>query len=74
MENQLLTEGEEVWDFGDGSSHIKVKSEGKVVKLAKDGYAVKEHAFKQPGIYPVRVQRTNARGETAVGRLAVQVE
>lgn len=68
------TDGEEVWDFGDGSRPVTVKSDGNVHKLAKDGYAVTEHTFKKPGVYLVRVQRTNARGETAVGCLAVHVE
>jgi murein DD-endopeptidase MepM/ murein hydrolase activator NlpD len=68
------TDGEEVWDFGDGTKPVTVKSDGNVKKLAKNGYAVTEHSFQKPGTYLVRVQRTNKRGETAVGRLAVHVE
>jgi murein DD-endopeptidase MepM/ murein hydrolase activator NlpD len=68
------TDGEETWDFGDGSPPVKVRSDGNVEQLAKDGYAVTRHTFKEPGIYLVRVQRTNARGETATGGLVVTVE
>ncbi len=68
------TDGSEVWDFGDGTSPVTAKSDGNAQKLAKNGYAVTEHAFKKSGIYLVRVQRTNARGESAVGCLAVHVE
>ena len=69
-----ITEGEEVWDFGDGTAPVTVKSDGNIEKLAKDGYAVTEHAFKNSGTYIVRVQRTNARGESAIGCLVVHVE
>jgi hypothetical protein len=68
------TDGEETWDFGDGSAPVTVKSDGNAVALAKDGYAVTKHAYEKPGIYVVRVTRTNARGETATGHLAVTVE
>ena len=39
------THGSEVWDFGDGSPRVTVKSDGNVKKLAKDGFAVTRHAF-----------------------------
>ena len=67
------TDGEEVWDFGDGTVKITTKSDGNVRALAKDGYAVTTHAFAKPGDYLVRVERANARGEKAVGRLWIQV-
>lgn len=68
------TEGEETWYFGDNTPPVRVKSDGNAKALAPDGYAVTEHAYQKPGIYIVRVQRTNDRGETATGHLAVTVE
>ena len=38
------TEGEETWDFGDGTPAVKVKSDGNVKPLAKDGYAPRAFA------------------------------
>jgi hypothetical protein len=67
------TDGEETWNFGDGSPPVKVKSDGNVKPLAKDGYAVTTHAFTKPGQYLVSVQRTNAAGQTAMARLHVLV-
>ena len=67
------TDGEETWNFGDGSPPVKVKSDGNVKPLAKDGYAVTTHRFTKPGQYVVSVQRTNAAGQTATARLHVQV-
>lgn len=68
------TDGEETWDFGDGSPAVKSRSDGNVVHLAKDGYAIVKHAYAKPGDYLVSVQRTNARDETATARLHVVVE
>lgn len=67
------THGEETWDFGDGSAPVKVKSDGNVKSLARDGYAVTEHRFKEAGRYLVGVERANERGETAAARLYVEV-
>jgi hypothetical protein len=67
-------EGRERWDFGDGSPAVYVQSDGDVKPLAKDGYAVTTHRFGKPGDYLVSVERTNDRGETAVGRLHVRIE
>ncbi len=47
--------------------------DGNVKALAKDGDAQTTHAFAKPGDYLVRVERANARGEKAVGRLWVKV-
>jgi hypothetical protein len=44
-----------------------------VVPLAKDGYAITVHRFAKAGHYVVRVERTNNRGETAIGHLQVRV-
>ena len=41
---------------------------------AKDGYAVTQHRFTKPGHYLVRVERTNERGQKAIGHLHVPVE
>lgn len=68
------TEGQEVWDFGDGSPAVTVRSDGNANVHAKDGYAVTEHRFPQAGHYLVRVQRTNQRDETATAHLSVTVD
>ena len=68
------TEGKETWDFGDGSPKVDVQSDGNLVPLAKDGYALTVHRFERLGHYVVRVERTNARGETAIGHVHVRVE
>ena len=68
------TDGEETWDFGDGSPPVTVHSDGNVAIHAKDGYAVTTHAFEKPGVYLVRVQRADRHGFTATGRLKVLVE
>jgi murein DD-endopeptidase MepM/ murein hydrolase activator NlpD len=68
------TDGEETWDFGDGSPKVIVHSDGNVQIHAKDGYAVTTHAYEKPGIYLARVERTNRNGFTAVGRLKIVVE
>lgn len=66
-------DGQETWDFGDGSPTVEVKSDGNAHPHAKDGYAVTTHAYKQPGHYLVSVRRTNRRGETGTDRLHVRV-
>jgi hypothetical protein len=68
------TDGEETWNFGDGSPQVTVKSDGNVVELAKDGYAVTTHKFEKPGIYVVRVSRTNKKGFAAMAHVKVFVE
>ena len=66
-------EGYEVWNFGDGSSPVKVRSDGNAVKLAPDGYAEHVHRFEKAGNYVVRVQRKNEFGVVATGHLWVHV-
>jgi len=68
------TDGEETWDFGDGSRKARTKSDGNIVPLAKDGYVVLTHRYKTPGQYLVRVERTDRYGQTAVGYVQVVVE
>lgn len=66
--------GGETWNFGDGTPTVKVQSDGNAKALAKDGYAVTQHAFAKPGDYIVSVEHTNDRGERAVAHLWVRVE
>lgn len=67
-------QGGETWNFGDGSPAVKVQSDGNAKPLAKDGYAVTQHAFAKAGDYIVSVEHVNERGERAVGHLWVRVE
>jgi len=67
------TNGEETWDFGDGSAKAQVKSDGNVEPHAKDGYQRTVHSYRKAGTYIVTVDRYNARGERAVGHLKVVV-
>ncbi len=66
------TEGEESWDFGDGTPRVTVKSDGNVKPLAKDGYAATTHRFAKAGQYLVRVERRTNAG-TAATYLQVRV-
>jgi hypothetical protein len=65
--------GGETWNFGDGTPTVSVKSDGNAKALAKDGYAITEHAFAAPGDYIVSVEHTNDRGERALAHLWVRV-
>jgi hypothetical protein len=66
--------GGETWDFGDGTAPVSVQSDGNFKPLAKDGYAVTQHAFAKAGDYIVKVQHRNDRGETATAHLWVHIE
>jgi hypothetical protein len=68
------TDGEETWDFGDGSPPAKTRSDGNVHMLAKDGYAILTHRYAHPGDYLVRAERTDRLGHLAVGHVRVRVE
>ena len=68
------THGSEVWDFGDGTPPVTVKSDGNVKTLAKDGYARTTHSFAKAGRYLVKVERANERGEKATARLEVVID
>ena len=68
------TQGNEVWEFADGSPPVKVRSDGNVKPLAKDGYAVTTHRFASPGDYVVRVERSTDDGLKATAHLLVRVE
>ena len=56
------------------SAFLVVQSDGNKKKLDPNGYAVTTHAYKSPGDYLVRVQRTDARGVSAVGHLHLHVD
>ncbi|MGP0064528.1 MAG: PKD domain-containing protein [Isosphaeraceae bacterium] len=68
------TDGNETWDFGDGTAPVQVRSDGNVKERAPDGYAVTTHRFAKPGDYLPRVERTDRRGRKATARLQVRVE
>ncbi len=65
--------GNEMWDFGDGTPPVEVRSDGNAKALAPDGYAKTVHRYAQAGHYLVRVQSTNQRGEVATARLHVHI-
>jgi len=68
------TDGRETIDFGDGTPKAELQSDGNVKPLAADGYAETVHRFEKPGHYVVRAERTNARGESAVGHVHIVVD
>jgi murein DD-endopeptidase MepM/ murein hydrolase activator NlpD len=68
-------EGEERWDFGDGTPRVTVKSNGRPIFHDPNGYAITQHAFDKPGRYLVSVERIDAAsGLTATAHLDVLVE
>lgn len=69
------SEGEEVWDFGDGSPRERTESkDGNLDQHAGDGYAEVIHRYRAPGHYLVRVERTGHTGAKAIARLLVEVQ
>jgi len=64
-------DGEETWDFGDGTANVTTRSDGNRKSLNLNGYAVTSHCYEKPGRYLVTVSRTNTHGETATTRLYV---
>lgn len=66
---------QEIWDYGDGTPRIAVKSETVSRKdNTKGKFAETIHSFSQPGNYVVTVERYNENGYKATGRLHVVVE
>lgn len=65
-------EGVDVWDFGDGSAKVTVRSNTDPDSHAANGYAATLHRYSKPGRYLVEVRRETAAG-TAIGHLAVVV-
>jgi murein DD-endopeptidase MepM/ murein hydrolase activator NlpD len=67
------TDGQETWDFGDGTPPMSVRSDGNVKPLARDGFATTVHRFEKPGDYLVRVAREDRHGFRATAHLWVRV-
>lgn len=67
------SDGEETWDFGDGTAPVTVRSDA-TRQHDPLGYAETLHRYEAPGTYLVKVERTDRRGQTATGRLVVRVE
>jgi len=66
--------GEEVWDFGDGSPAVAVKSEPVDRQKYTEGkFAETVHAYKNPGHYVVRVERVDDLGIKAIAHMDVRV-
>jgi murein DD-endopeptidase MepM/ murein hydrolase activator NlpD len=66
--------GNEVWDFGDGTPTVTVKSEKVNRKDPRKGkYAETIHSFDKPGHYIVRVERSDENGFKAIAHLHVEV-
>jgi len=59
-------EGEEVWDFGDGTPPAKTRSDNE--------YARTVHRYAKPGHYVVRVERVGHTGAKGTAHLQVRVE
>ena len=68
------TNGQETWDFGDGTPNVTTRSDGNQRNLNLNGYAVTSHCYEKAGRYLVTVSRTNQRGETATTRLYLTLE
>jgi murein DD-endopeptidase MepM/ murein hydrolase activator NlpD len=67
--------GNEVWDFGDGSPPVSVKSETvDRQNFIKGKFAETIHAFSEPGHYVVSVERLDEKGLKAIGHLHVDVK
>lgn len=64
----------EIWNFGDGTPEVEVRSDGNADVHAEDGYAVTTHSYSKAGDYIVRVEHTNERGLKAIAHLHVKVE
>lgn len=67
-------EGEDVWDFGDGSDPVTVRSGTSDHRQAPEGegYVTVTHRYEQPGHYLVSVRRETPNG-VATDRLYVPV-
>jgi PKD repeat protein len=67
-------QGDEIWDFGDGSPPAHSRSDGTVDHHSKNGYDTVTHCFKEAGHYVVTVRRNNNDGQWAVDKIDVRVE
>ena len=66
--------GEEVWDLGDGSTPVKVQSDGNADQHNPAGYAIARHRYGRAGDYIVTVGRSDEHGYKAVAHLHVRVD
>lgn len=67
--------GNEIWDFGDGSEPVMVKSEKVIREKRTEGkFAETVHSFSKPGHYVVRVERSDELGIKAIAHLHVEVK
>jgi murein DD-endopeptidase MepM/ murein hydrolase activator NlpD len=66
--------GSEIWDFGDGSPTVSVKSETVDPQNVTEGkFAETVHTFAEPGDYIVKVERSDELGIKAAAYLHVVV-
>ena len=73
VRSRWAMEGNDVWDFDDGSDIVSVKSDIDTDDHAPVGYAITSHRFEEPGDYLVKVYRKTPQG-TATAHLYVKVE
>jgi hypothetical protein len=67
--------GQEIWDFGDGSPTVAVKSETvDRQNYIRGKFAETVHSYSEPGQYVVSVKRSDASGREAVAHLHVAVK
>ncbi|MHC4084235.1 MAG: PKD domain-containing protein [Planctomycetota bacterium] len=66
--------GREAWDFGDGSTPVKVQSDGNANQHNPAGYAMTKHRYDKAGDYIVTVRRSDENGYEAIGHLHVRVD
>ena len=67
--------GSEIWDFGDGSPQVSVRSETPNRQNYTEGkFAETVHSFAEPGDYIVRVERIDEAGIIAIAHLHVVVK
>ncbi len=69
----ICNTGEEIWDFGDGSPQVNVKSEFDPKNQTQGRYAETIHSYSEPGHYIVSVRRTNECGFNILTRLHIEV-
>ncbi len=67
-------QAEEVWDFGDKTAPMTVRSDGNANHHDPAGYAVTYHRYQKPGDYIVTVKRCNEFGYEAIGHLYVHID
>jgi murein DD-endopeptidase MepM/ murein hydrolase activator NlpD len=66
--------GNEVWDFGDSSPQVLVKSYVDLENNTQGKFAETKHSFSAPGDYIVRTERSDESGIRAISHLHVKIE